>query len=194
MSKRSQTTRILVESAILVALASVLSLITPFELPFGGSITPASMLPILLNGIKNGPKWGMGSAVVFSVIQLMFSLGKVMSWGLSVPVLLICIFFDYIFAYSLLGIAGLFQGKSRSMCIFGACLAVFLRFICHFITGITIWANWADGFKEVMLYSLTYNGSYMFPELILTFVLMVVLVNVPQVRKILGIQAEKKAA
>ena len=67
-------------------------------------------------------------------------------------------------------------------------LAIFLRFVCHFITGITIWANWVDGFKAVMLYSLTYNGSYMLPELILSLVIMILLVQVPQIRKILGIQ------
>ena len=180
-------TRLLAESAVMIALALVLNFIKFSKLPYGGEATLASMLPILLIGIKNGPRWGFATSFVYSLIQLFMSLGEVVAWGLSPTVLIICILFDYIVAYSILGVASFFGHGSRLKAIGGVALAIFLRFVCHFITGITIWANWVDGFKAVMLYSLTYNGSYMSFELILSLVIMVLLVQVPQIRKILGI-------
>lgn len=187
MQKTSRT-RLLAESAVMIALALVLNFIKFSKLPYGGETTLASMLPILLICIKNGPRWGFLTAFVYSLIQLFMSLGEVAAWGLTPTVFIICILFDYIVAYSILGVASFFGRGSRTKAICGVALAIFLRFVCHFITGITIWANWVDGFKAVMLYSLTYNGSYMLPELILSLVIMILLVQVPQIRKILGIQ------
>ena len=186
--KMKQTkTRLLAESAVMIALAIVLNMVKFFTLPNGGEATLFSMLPILLVGIKNGPKWGFGTAFVYSLIQMFMSLAKVMAWGLSVKVLIACILFDYIFAYTVLGFAGLFSGKSRTKATIGVCVGIALRFVCHFISGITIWATWADGFASVMLYSLTYNGSYMLCELVLTSVVTVILLQVPQVRKLLNV-------
>ena len=93
--KMKQTkSRLLAESAVMIALAIVLNMVKFFTLPNGGEVTLFSMLPILLVGIKNGPKWGFGTAFVYSLIQMFMSLAKVMAWGLSVKVLIACILFD----------------------------------------------------------------------------------------------------
>jgi thiamine transporter len=184
---KKTNTRLLAESAVMIALAIVLNMVKFFTLPNGGEVTLFSMLPILLVGIKNGPKWGFGTAFVYSLIQMFMSIAKIMTWGLSVKVLIACIIFDYIMAYTVLGAASLFGGKGRMRATVGVCIGIALRFVCHFISGITIWATWADGFASVMLYSLTYNGSYMLCELVLTGVVTVVLLQVPQIRKLLNI-------
>lgn len=181
-------TRILTESAIMIALSVVLNFIKFGHLPYGGEVTLASMLPVMLVGIRHGPKWGLGTAFVYSLIQLFMSIGEVAAWGLSATVFIVCVLADYIVAYTVLGVTGFFAGGSRVKAIVGVVLAICLRFICHFISGITIWATWADGFKAVMLYSLGYNGAYMLPELILTVAVMVILVQVPQVRKLLNVK------
>ena len=180
-------TRLLAESAVMIALAVVLNMVKFLTLPNGGEVTLFSMLPILLIGIKNGPKWGFGTAFVYSLIQLFMSLAKVMAWGLSVKVLIVCILFDYIIAYTVLGFSSLFAGKNRVQVTVGVCVGIALRFVCHFISGITIWATWSDGFASVMLYSLTYNGSYMLCELVLTAIVTVIILQVPQVRKLLNV-------
>ena len=61
------------------------------------------------------------------------------------------------------------------------------RFACHFITGFSVWGQWADGMSPYM-YSLLYNGTYMLPELIFTLIASVILIQVPQIRKLLGIK------
>ena len=185
--KQASKTRLLVESSAMIALAVVLDAIKINSLPYGGSTTLASMLPILLIGLKNGPKWGFGTAFVYSAIQLFLSLGKISAWGLSAKVFIVCILFDYLVAYSVLGFASFFGRSSRLRALIGAAFAMLLRFLSHFITGITIWATWADGFRAVMLYSLGYNSTFMVPEFILTMVVMVLLTQVTQVRRLIGL-------
>ena len=185
---RTNKTEALAESAVMIALSVVLSFIKFTKLPYGGEVTLASMLPVMLVGVKNGPKWGFAAAFVYSLIQLLMSAGEISAWGLSARVLIVCIFFDYLFAYSVLGAASFFGGKSRWYAVLGVSLGIALRFVCHFISGVTIWATWSNGMKSVLLYSLTYNGAYMLPELILSFAVMVILVQVSQMRKLLNIR------
>ena len=176
----SRNVRTLVECAILIALSFVLSQFTIIELPNGGSITPLSMVPVCLIGFLHGPKWGFGSAFVYSILCL-FS-GRVFSWGLTPVVLIVCILADYIFAFTVLGITGLFKNKGTKGILIGTFLAVFLRFVCHYISGVTIWRS-VD--MNPYVYSLLYNGSYMLPECVFTMIGTFALSKVPAFKKIL---------
>lgn len=183
---------ILVEGAIMVALATVLSFIRVYKLAWGGSITLLSMLPIVLFSIKRGLKYGFSVAFVFSLVQLLQGITDgLFGWGLSSQMLIACILFDYILAFSVLGIAGIFRKKGLFGWIVGIIIALSLRFLCHFTTGVVIWksvgALW-DGFStdNFWLYSLLYNGSYMLPEIIFTTVAAVVILKLPQVSKLVA--------
>ena len=171
----------MVECAILIALSFVLSLFKIFEMPFGGSVTPLSMLPVCLIGFMFGPKWGFGSAFIFSLLQLISS--HVFSWGLTPLVLIVCILADYIVAFTALGITGFFKGKGNKGIIIGVFLAVFARFVCHYISGCTIWAS-VD--MNPYLYSLLYNGAYMLPECIFTMIGTIIICNIPAFKKIIN--------
>ena len=59
----------LVEGAVMVALATVLSFIKIIHLPWGGSITLLSMLPIVVFSIKRGIGHGLAASFAFSLIQ-----------------------------------------------------------------------------------------------------------------------------
>ena len=91
--------------AVMIALGTVLSFVKLFEMPLGGSVTIASMLPVMLISYFCGVRWGMVSSVIFAAIQLFISLGEVMSWGLSTQAIIGTALLDYILAYSVLGIA-----------------------------------------------------------------------------------------
>jgi len=189
-------------SAMLVALSAVLAVISmmiPLQLPFGGSVTLASMLPIVLVGYMFGVKWGLGSALVFAVIQMLLGWGTVtaffmpgdsqMVWYNAVLVCLI----DYILAYTVLGFSGIFTKKIKNpaaaLCI-GSIFALTLRYICHILSGAIFFGTWAEwfftdvmpgmgewvlssfsGFGLAAVYSVVYNGLYMIPEIVLTAVL-----------------------
>lgn len=186
----------LVLSALLIALATVLSFVKIFKLPLGGSITLLSMLPIVMISIMFGLKWGFGSAFVYSVIQLFFGIVSdgLLAWGLTPVMLVGTILLDYLVAFTVLGIAGVFAKKGYKGICGGIVLAFVLRFISHFISGYVIFKNleqfelFGNLFENSpVLYSVAYNGMYMLPELILTTVAALILFKQPIIKKQMGI-------
>lgn len=194
MTEKNQSTKILklAESAIMVALATVLSLIPIIEMPLGGSLTLLSMLPICFISIRYGLKWGLGSAFVYSVLQLMLSIGKIVGWGLTPVILLGCIFLDYLIPFTLIGLAGIFRKKGTAGMFLGIILALSLRFLSHFISGVVLWTH-VEQFElfgrswenRPFLYSFLYNGCFMLPEIVMTAVGAWLLTRVPMIRKLI---------
>ncbi len=176
----------------MAALVAVLSFIRIYKLPWGGSITLLSMLPIVVYSIRHGVKRGLAVSFVFACIQ--FAQGimdGIFGWGLTPGMLIACILLDYVLPFTLLGLAGIFRKKGVIGWIAGTVLALLLRFACHFASGVIIWKSfgqlWGDFFTEnTVLYSLLYNGSYMLPEIILTCIGAVLLFKAPQTKKLLG--------
>lgn len=181
----------MLEGAMMLALATVLSYIRVFKLPWGGSVTLLSMLPIVLFSIRRGVGSGLIVSVLYSFIQFgQGILDGIFGWGLTPVMLMACILMDYLLAYSVLGIAGLFRKKKLPGQIAGIVLAVSLRFLCHFLSGTVIWHSfgqlWGSFFTEnTVLYSLGYNGAYMLPELVFTVAGAAALFQVPQTRRLL---------
>ena len=106
MKQGSKVKRLCV-SAIMLALATVLSLVKIYTLPLGGSITLLSMLPIVFLSVNYGLGWGFFSAFVYSLIQFALDFASIASWGLTPAIFVGCIVFDYVLAYTALGIAGI---------------------------------------------------------------------------------------
>ncbi len=166
-------TRVLAECAILIALSTVLSFIKVWQMPWGGSITLFSMLPVCYISIRHGIKWGLGSAFVYSCIQLFCS--GALNWGLTAGMLVACMIFDYIVPFTVLGFSGMFSSKGVAGAVAGTSISIVLRFVSHFVSGVYVWVSagklWS-GFEtsKPWLYSLVYNGAYMLPELIMTVI------------------------
>lgn len=164
--------RALCEGAIMVALAQVLSYIKLYELPNGGSLTPA-MFPILFYAVRWGLGEGLLAGFAFGLLQLLFD--GAYAWGWQSMLL------DYLVAFTPLGLAGLFKGKKWG--IFpGTVLGCAGRFIVHYISGVTIYRiieptpiPGFGTFDNAALYSLVYNGSYMLPNAILALAIALVL-------------------
>ena len=154
----------LVESALLVALAFILSYFTLFKLPQGGSVTPFSMLPVMMIGLRHGLKWGLGGGFVFACLQMLQQFWPPPTG--TVEGYIAVVMLDYIIAFTALGLAGLFKGRQYGL-LYAAPICLSLRFLSHFLSGIIVWNIYA-GELPVWLYSLTYNGSYMGTELVLT--------------------------
>lgn len=168
-NKRISSIQKLAECAIMLALAVVLNEFTPIKLPFGGAVTFFSQLPIVVISYRHGLRWGLLTGLAMGVIEMLFGLEN-FSYVTGVAAYLILIFADYIIAFSVLGLGGIFRktikNQALSLAAGGALVSV-IRFVCHFISGVTIWGGYAED-TPVAIYSLTYNGSYMLPELIIT--------------------------
>ncbi len=193
-------TKKLVISAMLIAVASVLSIFQPFQLPFGGGITIASMMPIVILAFCYGIRWGLFSGFVYSVIQLLLGLKTVTAFflpGDSQMILWqaisVCLL-DYIVAYTVLGFSGIFKNKvkNKTMAIsLGTIFSLVLRYAVHTLSGAIFFGAWAEWFftqegfyafgSKIMeifsghalawIYSVIYNGTYMIPEIIITAIL-----------------------
>ena len=172
MTQSANKTRTLVECALMIALATVLSYIPIFEMPQGGSITLVSTLPILLVSWRHGLKWGLGTGFAHGLLQMFLGIKNVM-YCTTIWSMIGCILLDYIIAYMCLGLAwGVAKpfGSRMAGVAVSTVVTGLMRYACSFLSGILIWSGYAPEGTPVWIYSLSYNGSYMIPEIILTAV------------------------
>lgn len=179
-------TKKLVESAVMICLSTILSMITLFKMPLGGSVTLFSMLPICIISIKYGFKHGLFTAFIYSLLQLILDISALSSWGINLTTWIGCIVFDYIFPFTILGISGIFGKKPIIKPILGIILALFLRFISHIVSGAIFFSAFTPDNWNPYFYSICYNFSYMFPEILFTVTGSILILKLPQTKKILG--------
>lgn len=193
-------TKRIVTTALMLAIASLLSLFTPFHLPFGGGITIASMLPVVIVSYIYGAGWGFVAGFVYSLIQLLLGAGTVSAFflpgesQLNVACAIAVCFLDYIAAYTVLGLGGIFKSRFKSQAseiTAGSIIALGARYLMHIISGALFFGQWAEWFFSQegfytfgssileklsdfplsVVYSVFYNGLYMVPEIIITAIL-----------------------
>lgn len=166
-------TRILVESAVMIALATVLSLIKPVDLPYGGSVTLASMFPIILISYRHGIGRGLASGLVYGIIQQLLGMNT-LSYFTSAQSIIAVILLDYVVAFLVCGLGGMFKKTIKNQALalsLGSVVVCILRYICHVISGATVWAGISIPTAAALTYSFIYNATYMIPEtIVLVFV------------------------
>ena len=161
--KETNNTRALVYGAVAIALATALSYARLFRMPQGGSITPASVLPLMIYSMMFGTRRGVLVCLIYGTLQ-----------ALQDPYILHPMQFllDYPLAYGLMGISGflaekkLFKNKHIVNFILGGIVAVALRYACHVCSGVFAFADYFYWDEELMstyattaAYSLAYNSS-----------------------------------
>ena len=162
-------------TGIFIALGILFSQIKIFKMPQGGSINLCSSLFFVLPGYFFGFKLGLIAGIIGSLTDFFLN-----PFVLHPAQFLL----DYIFAFGFLGIGGSLFYKSKKKyfsLIANYLIAMFFKFICHFLSGITIFASYAPKNMNAFLYSFIYNFSYMAPEIILTLVC----INIPVIKKFL---------
>ena len=176
---KNQKLRVLTESAILIALAEILSLLPFYKLPWGGSIDLA-MLPIIVLCVRWGFGPGMLGATAHAILQTLLEGGIAIGWQSIIG--------DFLVAYMVLGLAGLCKGKF----VLGTLVACAARFLVHYVVGATVWAEYMPEsfFGMTMttpwLYSALYNGAYMLPDMILVLIAGLLLLRTPARKFLLG--------
>ena len=154
--KQKKQLRALCEGAIMVALAQVLGYLKLYSMPNGGSVS-LIMVPIFLYCIR----WGLGRGLVASfalgTLQFLLDGGFAIGWQ--------SILGDYVLAYGVIGLAGLFSKKKFGL-FYGILLGCFARFLVAWTVGATLWAEYMpDRFlgmdmSNPWIYSGIYNGIY----------------------------------
>jgi len=181
------TTKKLTSSAVMIALSTVLMLVSkliPAPWLQGGSVTLASMVPVISVGLLFGTKWGLCSAFCYAILQMMF--GFYPPPTQTVFYFILVVLLDYIFAFGVLGLAGFFYsvfGKRYFAAPLSAFIVTSLRYVCHILSGILIWGVYAGEGQSVFMYSLVYNGTYMIPEIIISTIVTAVIFKSRMLRK-----------
>lgn len=155
--------------SLLIALATVTSFIKIFSFPFGGSVTLLSMLFIVLAGYFYGPKLGLLTAVVYGLLQL------IIDPQVYYPMQVVM---DYILAFGALGLGSFFYKKKYGL-ILGYLTAVTGRYLFASLSGYIFFSEYAwEGWSPI-LYTLAYNGAYIYAETAITLALLLL----PAVKK-----------
>lgn len=174
----NSTTRKLTRSAIMIALACVLSIFAVFKMPNGGSITFASMAPIIVISLMYDTKWALFTSFAYSLVQML--LDSIAPPTQDFGSYLLVILLDYVLAFTVIGLAGPIARRFRNPvtgAAVGSITVVLLRLCCSFLSGILIWSVYAPEGMPVWLYSLSYNSSYMIPEAVVTGIVVALLVR-----------------
>lgn len=177
IKKISHRTKILAEMTVFAALSAVLYAIRPYTLPFGGSITLGSMVPVMWLSLRRGVRVGIASGATFGVLALLID---IMFLGASSiiasPVQAIL---EYPVAFGILGLTGMFHRNTVTFAVAGAAISVFVKFLIHYFVGVFIWfyvyafpAEWGQ-----WLWPAVYNGSFLAVEFIISAIFLIILVK-----------------
>lgn len=195
MTQTYSKTRVLVEGALMIALATVLSFIPLIELPHGGSVTLLSMLPLVVMSFRHGARWGLFTAFVHSLLQFFLGI-KNLAYCQTIGAQVGCVLLDYLLAFTALGLASTlakpFKNKLTGAAA-GTLSVCLLRYLCSTLSGYVVWKDYDYAFEWMTqfgwgamianmgenalcwLYSAVYNATYMLPEALLTTVGAIVL-------------------
>ncbi|MCR5060081.1 MAG: energy-coupled thiamine transporter ThiT [Saccharofermentans sp.] len=167
---------------VCLAMGFVLSKLVLFEMPMGGSVTPASTLPIIVFGMAFGPFWAFVVAIVFSLLQLI-------GGYLMTPFQVIL---DYTIGYAALGLTGFaglpsakrsaiknplkrFTSASIIKAVIFTILAYVARWFASVLSGVIFYAEYAPEGMNPWIYSMTYNGGFLAADLGITIAVMIIL-------------------
>jgi len=162
MSEAMSGTKKLTVAAMCIALAFMLNQVSLFRMPQGGSITPASMLFIVLAGYWLGPLYGVIAGLTKGILDLATG---------AIYVNYISLFLDYPLAFGMLGFSGIFRKMNFGLQV-GYIVGVFGRFFMVFLSGLFFWSDIASvGLTGAISFSITYNMAYIVPEMVVTLVI-----------------------
>ena len=167
---KSNFTKKLTESAVMLALTFILSYLKLLDLPYGGSITLCSMLPPIFIAYRHGMLWGFGMGIANGALQLLMGMSS-LSYATSAAAAVAIILLDYVVAFAVSGFGGIFKKIAKNQTaaiVLGTVLVCALRYVCHVISGCTVWAGLSIPTTDAFIYSIAYNATYMLPELIIS--------------------------
>jgi len=164
--RQNLSTKAIVYGGLSIALSFTLSFIKLYRMPQGGSITPASMLPLFVYSYIFGPAAGIIAGVAYGILQLIQE-PYVVHWAQ--------LLLDYPLAFGALGFAGFFR-KNLPL---GILAGGFGRFVFHVISGVVFFASYAPKGTSPLVYSAIYNATYIAPDLAVCLVLALI----PSVKK-----------
>jgi thiamine transporter len=135
-----------------------------YELPQGGSVTVAGLVPLIWFSLRRGVKYGVFAGFVYGLIHAILPGSYIIhpAQGLL----------DYPLAFAALGLAGISLKRNP---IPGVAVGIVGRFLCSFLAGIIFFSSTIS--LDSVLASAVYNGTYLIPEFIITSIVIFMLLR-----------------
>lgn len=175
--KKTSTTRMLAEGGICVALALALSYLKIPVAALGGSIDFV-MVPLIVFAYRWGVLKGLLAGLAFGTLKFFLAGGSAVNWQ--------SMLLDYSVAYAFVGFAGLLR-KKKNMLPLAALIGCVARFLIHFVSGVTIYKDYAEATADffglsvatpgAVLFSVVYNGAYMLPNTVIAVIVCAILIK-----------------
>lgn len=149
-------------AAVCIALSFALSYLRILKMPQGGSITIASLLPLMIYAYMFGTKKGVFAGMIYGILQAF------QDFYVLHPAQFIL---DYPAAFACIGLAGLFADFKpldklpQLQFAFGGVIAGLARFVSHFLSGCFAFGAYAPAGTPVWIYSLGYQAAYVLPDI-----------------------------
>lgn len=148
-------------ASVCIAMSFALSYLRIVKMPQGGSITIASLLPLMIYSYMFGTKKGLFAGMVYGLLQ-----------ALQDPYIIHPAQFilDYPVAFACIGLSGIFAKNEKLASLpqisfaLGAILAGLMRFAMHYLSGVFAFSAFAGG-QNPYIYSLGYQAAYVFPDI-----------------------------
>lgn len=156
-------TRMIAEAGVAIAIAQVLSFITLFHMPQGGSIKAASLVPLMIFAYRWGGTRGIWAGVVYGVLHFLL--------GFKSSIHYLSIILDYLVTYGAIGVCGYFKDNITGL-VSGSIVAIALRWFASVTSGAVVFASYAPQGQNPWIYSMIYNASYMIPDGILNIIVL----------------------
>ncbi len=174
---KKTATRMLTEGGISVGLAIALSYLKIPIAALGGSIDFV-MVPLIVFAYRWGLWKGLLAGLAFGTLKFFLAGGHAVNWE--------SMLLDYSIAYMFVGFAGVLRQKKYMLPV-SALIGCVARFAVHFVSGITIYAMYAEPTSDFFglavntpnawLFSLVYNGAYMLPNTVIAIVVCALLIK-----------------
>ena len=174
---RTKSTKILTEIIVFSALSGALYIFRPFSLPYGGSVTLGSMIPVIWLSMRRGVRVGIIAGTIFGILALFIDM--LLVGAINIIASPIQVILEYPVAFGILGMAGIFHKKTFGFPVIGVGISIFIKFIIHYLVGAFIWV-YVYGFPPEwgqFLWPAVYNGSFLLVEFIISAILIVLLVK-----------------
>ena len=149
----SRKTKMLVEGGLVIAMAQILSMYVIYQMPQGGAVKAANLVPLLIYAYRWGGRAGMLTGVAYGIVHFLV--------GFKFSIHYMSIILDYILAYGAIGMAGFFGGSGTVKAFFGAIDAILTRFAISAISGVVVFGS--------------YNATYMLPDMVINLVVLALL-------------------
>jgi thiamine transporter len=166
VSKSASDTKILAEAIVFIALSIALYYTSrayfPFlHLPQGGSITLASMVPLLWFSLRRRTRWGLEACAIYGLV-------RILGGDLYYPAQILL---DYPLAFGSLGLSGAF----RSRPVLGVAIGMAGRYVCHVASGLLFFQEYAWAGWNSIAYVFAYNATFMVPELVVSAIIIAII-------------------